>query len=95
MARGPIEPAIFRIGDVTQLVGLSAATIWREVKEGKFPAPVELSSNTVGWRREAVERWLDDRPSALNRPVAVKRTQAATAGRARTRRAKRKASASA
>lgn len=80
-----ISPAIFGIGQVSRLVGLSAATVWRQVKRGAFPAPVELSPNRVGWRREDLTRWLAERPSARDRPVARIRTSAAGRARARKR----------
>lgn len=40
---------------------VSGATIWRWVKDGKFPAPVRLSSNITAWPVEAVEAWERER----------------------------------
>ncbi|ARK86998.1 hypothetical protein BOC42_06085 [Burkholderia pseudomallei] len=35
----------------------SAATLWRHVKEGKFPAPVKLSIGITAWRVADVVAW--------------------------------------
>lgn len=40
------------------LVGVSAASIWRWVKAGTFPAPVKLSAGTTAWRASDVHAWL-------------------------------------
>lgn len=41
------------------LLPFSAATLWRKVRTGEFPAPVKLSARITAWRAEAVKDWLD------------------------------------
>ncbi|RAO75799.1 helix-turn-helix transcriptional regulator [Dyella jiangningensis] len=45
-----------------QLVGsilpIGATTLWRWVKEGKFPKPIKLSDRVTAWRAEDVRAWL-------------------------------------
>ena len=36
----------------------SAATLWRHVKNGTFPAPVKLGAKTTAWRVSDVRAWL-------------------------------------
>lgn len=36
---------------------VARATVWRWVREGKFPAPVKLGSNCTRWRLADVEAW--------------------------------------
>lgn len=36
----------------------SAATLWRKVKDGTFPAPVKLSERITAWQAGAVREWL-------------------------------------
>ncbi|MBT5268252.1 MAG: AlpA family phage regulatory protein [Candidatus Marinimicrobia bacterium] len=36
---------------------VSRATIWRWVKEGKFPKPVKLSPGCTRWKLSDVEQW--------------------------------------
>lgn len=47
----------------SQLIGIvlpfSAATLWRKVKSGDFPAPVKLGDRITAWRVEQVRAWLD------------------------------------
>ena len=35
----------------------SAATIWRWVKLGKFPAPVQLGPQTTAWPVDVLDAW--------------------------------------
>lgn len=44
--------------------GLSPSTIYRLVKAGKFPAPIQLSARAVGWQSDAVDAWLGSRARA-------------------------------
>lgn len=36
--------------------------LWRKVKGGSFPAPVQVSENRIAWRRAEVEAWIASRP---------------------------------
>ena len=36
-------------------------TLDRWVKAGKFPQPVRLGENSIGWRLSDVRRWMDER----------------------------------
>ena len=47
---------------VQDRVGKSRVQIWRDVRAGKFPAPVELGPNSIGWFEDEVEAWLANRP---------------------------------
>jgi predicted DNA-binding transcriptional regulator AlpA len=49
-----------RKGQVGRLP-LSAGSIWRMVREGRFPQPVRLSENVTAWRMDDVERWEAER----------------------------------
>ncbi|RYF23171.1 MAG: AlpA family phage regulatory protein [Oxalobacteraceae bacterium] len=40
------------------VVPFSAATLWRNIKSGKFPAPVRLSARVIGWRVEDIRAWV-------------------------------------
>ncbi len=48
--------------EVTQRTGRSRVQRWRDIKAGKFPAPVELGPNQIGWFEDEVETWLASRP---------------------------------
>ena len=42
--------------------GKSRAQLWRDVRNGRFPAPIELGPNSVGWFRSDIENWKASRP---------------------------------
>lgn len=35
---------------------------WRDIKAGKFPAPVEIGPNRIGWFEDEIDAWLASRP---------------------------------
>ena len=47
--------------EVVQATGLSATTIWREYRAGRFPKPHPLTRNRVGWLESEVRAWMADR----------------------------------
>lgn len=53
-----------RIVDPSELLAripLDRSTIYRMVQEGRFPAPIQLTSSRIGWRWSAILRWLATR----------------------------------
>jgi predicted DNA-binding transcriptional regulator AlpA len=55
--KGPKRPRPAR----ARMVPFSAATLWREVKAGRFPAPVKLTEGVTAWPAEPVNAWLGAR----------------------------------
>lgn len=53
---------IMRPTEVYKLVGLSDVTVWRLRRSGKFPKPIRLSGNRIGWSEEAILNWIASRP---------------------------------
>ena len=49
---------IIRTEDLTRRLGLSRATIFRNVKAGRFPGPIKISQRAIGWRIDDVEAWI-------------------------------------
>lgn len=47
--------------EVRELTGLSATTIWREIRAGRFPEPVALSPNRKAFRASDIAAWARDR----------------------------------
>ncbi len=56
-----MENGIMRSPEVIALVGVSRTTLWRMERDGIFPKRVQVSVRAVGWRREMVEKWIQDR----------------------------------
>jgi prophage regulatory protein len=47
--------------EVISATGLSDTTLWREYRAGRFPKPVPLTKNRVGWLESEVRAWMADR----------------------------------
>jgi len=54
--------AMLRPRAVTAITGLSRTTIWRRVKAGTFPAPLDLGNGLIGWTPPMIDSWLNSRP---------------------------------
>lgn len=52
---------MLRAGEVLDRTGLSRTTIWRHVRAGTFPAPLQLGENSIGWPESVIEDWLASR----------------------------------
>jgi len=49
---------LLREVQVRELVPVSKVTLWRMVREAKFPAPLRIGRMTM-WRRAEVLAWID------------------------------------
>lgn len=48
------------------LLPVSGPTIWRWVREGKFPMPFKLGSNVTVWDAKEVHSWLKQQAAQRN-----------------------------
>ncbi|WP_238705542.1 helix-turn-helix transcriptional regulator [Pseudomonas sp. FSL W7-0098] len=46
--------------DVLEVTSLSRTTLWRVIKQGKFPRAVAISPGRVGWRESSIVNWQQD-----------------------------------
>jgi prophage regulatory protein len=56
---------MLRMPQVVAITGLSRMTIYRLEKRRQFPSRVQLSPNSVGWRKEDVDHWVESRPKVV------------------------------
>ena len=56
-----METKMLRAPEVMARTGLSRTTIWRKVRAGTFPPPIELGVNSVGWPAAEIAAWLESR----------------------------------
>ena len=49
---------ILRIRSVLDRTGLSRATLYRKMQQGKFPRQIAISTRCAGWRESAVKDWM-------------------------------------
>lgn len=56
----PSQPplSILRRRALEARVGLKRSAIYARVKEGSFPAPINLGGNAVGWLASEVDDWI-------------------------------------
>lgn len=47
-----------RLKQVLSLYPVSSSTWWKGVREGRFPAPISLGSNTTAWRAADIRELL-------------------------------------
>lgn len=53
---------ILREPEVRALDGKSRVQRWRDIRAGKYPAPVQIGANSVGWYEDEVFTWINSRP---------------------------------
>ena len=58
-----MQDRMLRPPEVMSVMGWSRTTLWRRVRAGDFPAPVELGPNSIGWR----ESWVNGARDSLPR----------------------------
>ena len=55
-----------KIGDLTEILGVSRSTIYKWVCADTFPKPVHFGNaeknSTIRWVQSEVEQWLEERP---------------------------------
>ena len=44
---------------------LSRTSIYRKMREGTFPAPLQIGARAVRWPESEIEAWIADRPRAF------------------------------
>ena len=59
-----ITDRLLRRTDVEARTGLSATTIYRMMREGKFPLPLKISPKAVRWPASEIDAWLAGLPRA-------------------------------
>ncbi len=48
---------LLRRKEVERIAGISRASIYRLIKAGKFPAPVNLGTGAVRWKQSDIIAW--------------------------------------
>ena len=57
---------VIKIIKVKELTSLSSATIYRLVKNGKFPKQLKLAERSSGWLLEEINDWLESKSTLRN-----------------------------
>jgi len=71
MPDGIVPRKLLRWPAVHELTGRSRAQVWRDVRAGKFPAPVSTGPNSVAWYLDEIETYIASRPRVTYAPTAA------------------------
>jgi prophage regulatory protein len=66
MQQSESSDKILRLPAVLQRTGICKTTVYRRIKDGTFPAMVQLSKRCIGWRESDINRWIAS-PSSFSR----------------------------
>ncbi len=55
---------LLRRREVEEITGLRRSSIYKYMKEGKFPQRVQVGRNAVRWRASDIAAWVESRPTA-------------------------------
>lgn len=53
---------ILHLDEVMARTGKSRTTLWRDVRAGRFPAPLAVGQNRLGWLEDEVTEWQESLP---------------------------------
>lgn len=59
---------ILTMKQVCELTSYTSQHIYRLIKARKFPAPIRMGLNRIGFRLADIEKWMADRPVVQPRP---------------------------
>ncbi|WP_439825373.1 helix-turn-helix transcriptional regulator [Aeromonas caviae] len=51
-------PSFERIAAVTARTGVPRSSLYRLIKQGRFPSPIKLSERSSAWRSSDVDAWI-------------------------------------
>lgn len=57
-----MNDGLMRRQDVEKVTALSRSTIYRKMKDGTFPRPVEVNPGMVRWKESGIQAWMDSLP---------------------------------
>lgn len=63
----PLAESLMRRPAVLAATGLSKSSLYAMMAEGRFPAPLKISTRSVAWNARDVSAWIASRPSASER----------------------------
>jgi prophage regulatory protein len=55
-------PRLLRLPQVIEITGLGRDTIYRYIRDGRFPRQRRISERASAWREDEVREWIESRP---------------------------------
>lgn len=56
-----MEDRFLRMSELAPMLGIGHSTIYRLIKENKFPKQIKLTERTVVWRLSVINKWVEDK----------------------------------
>ena len=57
---------ILNVNQVLELTGFSRTTLYDQMRQSRFPAPIHLTSRRIGWPEDEITLWIEQKISARN-----------------------------
>ena len=58
----PTPDRLLAFDEVLARVPFSRVRIWQLVRDGEFPAPVQMGARKIAFRESQIRDWIDSRP---------------------------------
>jgi predicted DNA-binding transcriptional regulator AlpA len=58
----PVPFQLYRLPQVSHLMGVHPRTIWRWMASENFPRPFKIGPSVIAWRADQLESWVRSRP---------------------------------
>ena len=49
---------------VEKMLGIRRSTVYKLMRQGKLPEPIQITTGCVRWRKAELEDWINSRPKA-------------------------------
>lgn len=49
---------LYRINEVCNITGIRPSTVYKLIREGKFPPPLKIN-NTSSWTSQSINNWIE------------------------------------
>lgn len=49
---------------VEKMLGIRRSTVYKLMRQGKLPEPIQITPGCVRWRKAELEDWINSRPKA-------------------------------
>ena len=56
---------LLRRDEVLEILGMSNAWLYGQIRKGKFPQPIQVGARAIAWRQSDVEEWLESRQTGI------------------------------
>jgi prophage regulatory protein len=76
----PLPDTLLRLPRVIEMAGISRSEIYRRMETHRFPRPVQIGTQSVGWRQSEIQQWIATLPARGTPAPPVRRKPGASAG---------------